>query len=187
VIPATANGENLFGEMLGSVSFDGTELFCGYRRRRRSFEQSLSALLAKLRPEPVCPAAIWAGDFKPRAAALAEHSVAWIMDMAIKAVHGAANLSLSERTASRTRILARIEPDKCLGSIVGNTPSNRISKTVRFWVVGCGGIDHIMVGTDYPYDLGDWDAAKKVEQLDIPEADKMLMLEGNAKKLLRIK
>ncbi|MBF8254534.1 MAG: Amidohydro-rel domain-containing protein [Deltaproteobacteria bacterium] len=106
--------------------------------------------------------------------------------MAIKAVHGAANLSLSELTASSTRILARIEPDKCLGSIVGNTPSNRISKTVRFWVVGCSGIDHIMVGTDYPYDLGDWDAAKKVEQLDIPEADQLLMLEGNAKRLLKL-
>jgi predicted TIM-barrel fold metal-dependent hydrolase len=58
---------------------------------------------------------------------------------------------------------------------------------VRFWVVGCSGIEHIKVGTDYPYDLGDWNAAKKVEQLDIPEADKLLMLEGNAKKLLRIK
>ena len=44
-----------------------------------------------------------------------------------------------------------------------------------------------MVGTDYPYDLGDWDAAKKIVQLDIPDADKMLMLEGNAKRLLRIK
>ena len=53
-------------------------------------------------------------------------------------------------------------------------------------LIGLGGIDHIMVGTDYPYDLGDWDAAKKVEQLDIPEADKLLMLEGNAKRLLRI-
>jgi predicted TIM-barrel fold metal-dependent hydrolase len=43
-----------------------------------------------------------------------------------------------------------------------------------------------MVGTDYPYDLGDWDAAKKVEQLDILETDKLLLLEGNAKRLLRI-
>jgi hypothetical protein len=34
--------------------------------------------------------------------------------------------------------------------------------------------------------LGDWDAAKKVEQLDIPDSDKQLMLEGNAKRLLRI-
>jgi predicted TIM-barrel fold metal-dependent hydrolase len=44
-----------------------------------------------------------------------------------------------------------------------------------------------MVGTDYPYDLGDWNSAKKVSQLDISEADKLLMLEGNAKRLLRIK
>jgi predicted TIM-barrel fold metal-dependent hydrolase len=44
-----------------------------------------------------------------------------------------------------------------------------------------------MVGTDYPYDLGDWNAAKKVWQLDIPDSDKLLVLEGNAKRLLRIK
>jgi predicted TIM-barrel fold metal-dependent hydrolase len=42
------------------------------------------------------------------------------------------------------------------------------------------------VGTDYPYDLGDWQAAKKVEELDVSEADKLLMLEGNAKRLLKI-
>jgi predicted TIM-barrel fold metal-dependent hydrolase len=57
--------------------------------------------------------------------------------------------------------------------------------TIKY-LIGLGGIDHIMVGTDYPNDLGDWDAAKKVEQLDIPEADKFLMPEGNAKRLLRI-
>ena len=33
-----------------------------------------------------------------------------------------------------------------------------------------------MVGTDYPYDLGDWDAAKKIAQLDIPQADKRLKI-----------
>jgi len=54
------------------------------------------------------------------------------------------------------------------------------------YLIGLSGIDHIMVGTDYPYDLGDWDAAKKVEQLDVPEAYQLLVLEGNAKKLLRI-
>ncbi len=55
------------------------------------------------------------------------------------------------------------------------------------YLIGLGGIDHIMVGTDYPYDLGDWDSAKKVNQLHISETDKLLMLEGNAKRLLRIK
>jgi aminocarboxymuconate-semialdehyde decarboxylase len=58
--------------------------------------------------------------------------------------------------------------------------------TIKY-LIGLGGVDHIMVGTDYPYDLGDWDAAKKIAQLDIPEADKRLMLDGNARRLLRIK
>jgi aminocarboxymuconate-semialdehyde decarboxylase len=57
--------------------------------------------------------------------------------------------------------------------------------TIKY-LIGLGGIDHIMVGTDYPYDLGDWDAAKKVEQLYIPETDKLLLLAGNAKRLLKI-
>ena len=43
-----------------------------------------------------------------------------------------------------------------------------------------------MVGTDYPYDLGDWNAAKKIQELDISESDKLLMLEGNAKRLLKL-
>ena len=57
--------------------------------------------------------------------------------------------------------------------------------TIKY-LIGLGGVDNIMVGTDYPYGLGDWDAAKKVEQLDISETDKLLLLEGNAKRLLRI-
>jgi hypothetical protein len=35
--------------MFGGVRFDGIELSGGYQRRRGSFEQALSALLAKLR------------------------------------------------------------------------------------------------------------------------------------------
>jgi aminocarboxymuconate-semialdehyde decarboxylase len=48
------------------------------------------------------------------------------------------------------------------------------------------GADHIMVGTDYPFLLGDWRAVEKIEQLNCSEADKLLMLEGNAKRLLKI-
>jgi aminocarboxymuconate-semialdehyde decarboxylase len=57
--------------------------------------------------------------------------------------------------------------------------------TIKY-LIGLGGVDHIMVGTDYPFDLGDWNAAKKIEQLEIPEADQLLMLEGNAKRLLKL-
>jgi aminocarboxymuconate-semialdehyde decarboxylase len=48
------------------------------------------------------------------------------------------------------------------------------------------GADHIMVGTDYPFLLGDWKAVDKIEALDCPEAEKELMLEGNARRLLKM-
>jgi predicted TIM-barrel fold metal-dependent hydrolase len=43
-----------------------------------------------------------------------------------------------------------------------------------------------MVGTDYPYNLGDWKAVEKIEALDCPESEKQAMLEGNAKRLLKL-
>ncbi len=48
------------------------------------------------------------------------------------------------------------------------------------------GADHIMVGTDYPYSLGDWKAVEKIEALDCPESEKEAMLEGNARRLLKL-
>lgn len=48
------------------------------------------------------------------------------------------------------------------------------------------GADHIMVGTDYPYNLGDWKAVEKIEALDCPESEKQLMLDGNARRLLKL-
>ena len=79
---------------------------------------------------------------------------------------------------------AQMAPSAYLKNIYYDNMIYRLD-TIKY-LIGLGGIDHIMVGTDYPYDLGDWDAAKKVEQLDIPEADKLVMLEGNAKRLLKI-
>jgi aminocarboxymuconate-semialdehyde decarboxylase len=48
------------------------------------------------------------------------------------------------------------------------------------------GADHIMVGTDYPFLLGDWKAVEKIEALDCSDSEKKLMLEGNATRLLKI-
>lgn len=48
------------------------------------------------------------------------------------------------------------------------------------------GTDHVMVGTDYPYELGDWKAAEKAEALDCSQAEKDAILFGNAKRLLKI-
>jgi aminocarboxymuconate-semialdehyde decarboxylase len=48
------------------------------------------------------------------------------------------------------------------------------------------GTEHVMGGTDYPYELGDWMAAEKIEQMNCTDAEREAMLFGNAKKLLRI-
>jgi aminocarboxymuconate-semialdehyde decarboxylase len=48
------------------------------------------------------------------------------------------------------------------------------------------GADHIMVGTDYPYDLGDWLAAEKIQSMNCTPTQREAMLHGNARKLLRL-
>ena len=47
------------------------------------------------------------------------------------------------------------------------------------------GTDKLMLGTDYPYTLGDWMAVEKVQALKCSEADKDAILQGNAKRLLK--
>ncbi len=48
------------------------------------------------------------------------------------------------------------------------------------------GADHLLVGTDYPYTLGDWMAVEKVEALGCPETEKEAILQGNARRLLKL-
>jgi aminocarboxymuconate-semialdehyde decarboxylase len=48
------------------------------------------------------------------------------------------------------------------------------------------GVDHLLLGTDFPYVLGDWMGVDKIEALSCPEAEKEAILEGNARKLLKL-
>ena len=43
-----------------------------------------------------------------------------------------------------------------------------------------------MLGPDFPYVLGDWQCVEKIEALDCAETEKQAILEGNARKLLKI-
>lgn len=49
------------------------------------------------------------------------------------------------------------------------------------------GAEHLMLGTDFPYMLGDWQCVDKVEALSCLDAEKQAILYGNAKKLLHIR
>ena len=48
------------------------------------------------------------------------------------------------------------------------------------------GTERLMLGTDYPYTLGDWMAVEKVQALKCSEADKDAILAGNARRLLKL-
>ncbi len=48
------------------------------------------------------------------------------------------------------------------------------------------GADHLMLGTDFPYILGDWQCVEKIEALPCPGNEKHLILEDNARKLLKL-
>lgn len=47
------------------------------------------------------------------------------------------------------------------------------------------GADRLMLGTDYPYTLGDWLGVEKIHALQCSEAEKGAILEGNARRLLK--
>jgi aminocarboxymuconate-semialdehyde decarboxylase len=48
------------------------------------------------------------------------------------------------------------------------------------------GADHLLLGTDFPYILGDWQCADKIAALPCSEPEKEMILAGNARKLLKI-
>lgn len=48
------------------------------------------------------------------------------------------------------------------------------------------GADHVMVGADYPFDLGDSMAPEKIQTMTCTAAEREALLHGNAKALLKI-
>ncbi len=48
------------------------------------------------------------------------------------------------------------------------------------------GTDKLMLGTDYPYTLGDWMGVEKIQALNCADEDKNAILEGNARRLLKL-
>ena len=54
------------------------------------------------------------------------------------------------------------------------------------YLVRTAGSEHVLMGSDYPYDMGDEDPVGSVNNLSIPEADKKKILGGNLIRLLGI-
>jgi aminocarboxymuconate-semialdehyde decarboxylase len=46
------------------------------------------------------------------------------------------------------------------------------------------GAAHVILGSDYPYDMGTFECARQVKALSVGEMDKLTMLNGLVQKLL---
>jgi aminocarboxymuconate-semialdehyde decarboxylase len=51
-------------------------------------------------------------------------------------------------------------------------------------MIGLVGADHVMLGSDYPYDMGMVDCVQHVHGLKISDGDKTSILSGNFEKFL---
>jgi aminocarboxymuconate-semialdehyde decarboxylase len=54
------------------------------------------------------------------------------------------------------------------------------------YLVEVVGADRVVIGTDYPMGMGDFEAVQKIMELDLPAAERELILGGNAARALNI-
>ncbi len=109
------------------------------------------------------------------------------------AVHGGGFLPFQVGRLDR----AYQEKPELAGKLIGRPPSDYLEnlyvdtvvhnpKALRF-LIEMMGADHILVGTDYPFEMGDDDPVQLVESVPGIEAtEKEAILRGNAKRLLGI-
>jgi aminocarboxymuconate-semialdehyde decarboxylase len=86
--------------------------------------------------------------------------------------------------AGPSRIPAQQPPSKYLRNLYFDNLVYRV-ETIEY-LTRIAGPDHVMVGTDYPYELGDWMAAEKIQRIDCKDSERDAMLFGNAKRLLKM-
>ncbi len=88
------------------------------------------------------------------------------------------------RSGGASRIPAKQPPSKYLKNLYFDNLLYRV-ETIEY-LKRMVGAEHIMVGTDYPFDLGDWMAAEKIQTMNCTASEREAMLHGNARKLLRL-
>ena len=77
-----------------------------------------------------------------------------------------------------------IKPSAYLKKIYFDTIVHSV--TALRYLVSVVGADRVVIGTDYPMAMGDFESVKKVTQLDLPAAERELILGGNAARALNI-
>jgi len=73
-------------------------------------------------------------------------------------------------------------PDVAIKSLYFDTILH--GKPALEFLVATFGASHVLLGSDYPYDMGTLECARQVRALSIPEADRATILGDLAQKLL---
>jgi aminocarboxymuconate-semialdehyde decarboxylase len=87
-----------------------------------------------------------------------------------------------EREESKKAL--KVSPAASLGRFLYDTILHA-RKPLEF-LIGSAGAGRVLLGSDYPYDMGQYDSVDLIGSLSIPEADKAKILAGNAQRLLGI-
>lgn len=79
-----------------------------------------------------------------------------------------------------------------MGGICGKILNNIYYDTITYWtpslqfLVDNFGADHVLMGTDYPYDMADSTPVASVDALKLTELQRKWIKSENCKKLLKI-
>jgi aminocarboxymuconate-semialdehyde decarboxylase len=78
----------------------------------------------------------------------------------------------------------KVSPEASLGRFLYDTILHA-RKPLEF-LIASAGADRVLLGSDYPFDMGQYDSVEVISSLSIGEAEKAKILGGNARRLLGI-
>jgi aminocarboxymuconate-semialdehyde decarboxylase len=106
---------------------------------------------------------------------LLSHGGGFLPYQAARFVHG-----WGERAEPKKSL--KVSPAASLGRFLYDTILH--GRRPLDFLIGSAGADRVLLGSDYPYDMGQYDAVDLIASLSIPDADKTKILGGNARALL---
>ena len=78
----------------------------------------------------------------------------------------------------------KVSPEESLGRFLYDTILHA-RKPLEF-LIDLAGADRVLLGSDYPYDMGQYDSVDLISSLTIGETEKVKILGGNARRLLGV-
>ena len=106
------------------------------------------------------------------------HGGGFLPYQAARFVHG-----WGEREEAKTRL--KVSPAASLDRFLYDTILH--ARGPLEFLVQAAGADRVLLGSDYPYDMGQYDSVDLIAGLSIPEDDKARILGGNARRLLNVR